>query len=520
MGVSAGRAADRASILPSLALAALLAGCLGGSAPAPVPEPAPASRATDAVVVAVLGGAFNPYHLEWRSDQLPQHRNAEPSDDLPLDAPPHTWLPGFPDPGSFASYGPLDLTLPLDPAAETDALIAADSAAWSSVAVSTASSVDFHYVPGTKVVGLVNFHQPPVAGNSTQHEARASSAAAGSWFGACPECLVVMVGTAADEQAIDWVYRQPWIDVVTNSYGFNSLRSGTVADRTFVYDGCDLGLQREAAGRGQATFWSASNGVDAGNVVPGLALLPGATLLSCQFGPDWVVTVGGTSPSGYSQNWAGRPADVAGPTEGYPVQGGPTIGGNGTMGGTSVATPVNAGTYARGLWAARQALAGESRVQADGVVAAGPPAACLAPATVCPLGDGVLEAAEMRRSYLDAASHTDQGTKAVSLVAAGPRTAEQEFLTEGHGTYWGRFNGDEAWQAEGAAILRLLLGGAPDPATPAGEDEWFVVDSYCRQAIWGEWAFGDYVAGETPLPPPDPAWPARTAYLHSCPLLS
>jgi hypothetical protein len=56
---------------------------------------------------------------------------------------------------------------------------------------------------------------------------------------------------------------------------------------------------------------------------------------------------------------------------------------------------------------------------------------------------------------------------------------------------------------------------------PAGEKEWFRVDSFCRQHIWGSWSGGAYVSpARTPLPGPDPvAWPTRTAIQEVCPSL-
>ena len=55
------------------------------------------------------------------------------------------------------------------------------------------------------------------------------------------------------------------------------------------------------------------------------------------------------------------------------------------------------------------------------------------------------------------------------------------------------------------------------PQRPPGEAEWFAVDSWCRQHIWGSWNGGAYVsAAKTPLPAPDPNTPSRNAYHAGC----
>jgi hypothetical protein len=54
---------------------------------------------------------------------------------------------------------------------------------------------------------------------------------------------------------------------------------------------------------------------------------------------------------------------------------------------------------------------------------------------------------------------------------------------------------------------------------PAGERKWMIVDSFCRQHIWGGWKGGYYVDGKTKLPGPDPNWPVRSLLEGSCPAM-
>ena len=491
--------------LACLALASLvLAGCV---TPAPTQTASVADFARggdDAVVIAVVDSGFNAYHFDWRAAMLPQHLDADPANDLPLDLAPHEWLSGFPATNAFASYGALELDLPTDPDADSASAISRDSGAWSALPTSDATSVHLRYVPGTKIVGLVDFNGDGGIAEDAGHGSRSAAVAAGNLYGACPECLVVFVELGDDEAASEWVASQPWIDIVTNSWAFSELF------RTFLYSGTDVGLTRDASERGQTIFWSSSNGVEGGG------MMPITTLGSSQMGPDWIVTVAGISPSGGVWSGSGKPADMAAPGEDYPSEGAGNVSSAGTHGGTSAATPISAGMYGRALWSARVALDGPSRSQHDGVVARGAPFTCGPDRPACELADGVLTARELRTRYFEGALHTPAGMK-VGPTPPLPPSAEQEFLAEGHGSFRARWEDDAEWHDELSRVVRPLLGLAPAPERPAGEREWFVVDSYCRQEIWGTWSDGDHRPGETTLPTPDPvAWPARTAYASTC----
>jgi hypothetical protein len=169
----------------------------------------------------------------------------------------------------------------------------------------------------------------------------------------------------------------------------------------------------------------------------------------------------------------------------------------------------------------RRALPGPSRLQSGGTVASGAPFACGAARADCELGDGRLTAAELRRRLLEGAVHSSNGmavyTAGAGPTPTGPPVGEDEFLNEGHGSYAGRERRERrAWEDEFARILAPMQGLAPVLERPAGEREWFVVDSYCRQKEWGSWAGGYYVEGQTELPPPDPAWPMRTGRMSTC----
>jgi hypothetical protein len=512
-------------------LAAVAATAIGSVAAAPAPPgldrgngrppahtpvadaPETATGADDAVVIAVIDNGFTPYHLDFRADRMPQHLDDDPSNDLPLDQAPHEWLPGFPDPSGFASYGALDLTLP-DEGPIADAHTA-DADQWAQIEQSTAAEQHYYYAPGTKVIGMLDFNGNGLAVESgASHGVGSSSVSAGALHGTCPECLVLFItyGSGEREAASDWAMAQPWIDVITNSYGYSLL----LRDR--IYGGSDTALQAEASERGQTILFSSGNGQ--GNTFTA----PNTTVLSSQEGPDWIVTVGAVSPDGGSYTGAGKPADIAAPGMSYPSapsSGTPDVDSQGTFSGTSNATPVVAGLYARSLWWARTTLEGPSRTQADGVVATGAPITCGDANPDCELGDGVLTAAELRTRLFHGAVHTAEGYQSVGLVGGSPTTPplgwEHEFLSEGHGSYFGRIASDEDWMAEQERIVGPMTGAVAPLERPEGEADWFTVDSYCRQSIWGGWSDGYYVEGATELPAADhTGWPVRTGWADNC----
>ena len=494
----------------------------------------------DAVVIAVIDSGFSPYHLDFRASQTPQAKTPGKADDLPLDKAPHTWLKGFPKPKAFDSYGALRLTLPTDPKADMAALQEKDADAWDGIERSTAEELHYSWVPGTKVIGAMSFGSatPRVYGTGgPEHGMGTSSVSVGNLNGSCPECLLVFLqaGAAAEyEAALSWAMRQPWIDAVSNSYGIST--GVVVRDR--VYNGSDVELMRQATERGQTVFFSAGNGVTNDFITPN------PTLLSSQEGPDWIVTVGATDKDDVDYTGSGKPADIASIGGLYPSSyASATISGGGLFGGTSNATPVIAGTYGRALHLARQAMSGPSRLQGNGLVAAGGRVACGRARPGCELGDGRLTRAELQNRLFQGATPTTGGFAGRRTVPASvlglvpvpppvggapvpfvttPPVADTRMASEGHGTYRGRIDGPAKWKAEfDSRLWDVLRGKAPAPARPEGETEWMRVDSQCRQHIWGEWRQGAYVDdATTPTPDPDPvAWPTRTAIQLGCPAL-
>ncbi|MFT5223014.1 MAG: hypothetical protein ACI867_001324, partial [Glaciecola sp.] len=244
---------------------------------------------------------------------------------------------------------------------------------------------------------------------------------------------------------------------------------------------------------------------------------PATTITSSQKGGDWTITVGAISPDGESYTGSNKPVDIAAPGLRYPSA--PSSGSNARsdgeteFSGTSNAAPVIAGTYARALYEARLALLGPSRIQKDGVIATGEPVACGEVRGDCELGDGQLTGLELRTRLLEGAVHTSQGYTAATAGGGTPYVGpEHEFLNEGHGSYFGTL-GDR--DDEHDRLMGPMLGTAPALERPDGERDWMIVDSYCRQLLWGQWTEGYWKAGE-PVPPGDPNWPMRESYRQGC----
>ena len=489
--------------------------------PATPAPPAPAVAAPrveggidDATVVAVLDGGINPYHWDFLASKMPQHANGTAGDDLPLQSPATDWLPGVASAG-FKSFERIDLELDAN---DPDAGFG-DEAPLNGRKPSAPGNLNAYWFPDTKIIGAMSFADPgDFWQGADAHGVGTTSSVVGNIHGTCPECLLFFVdyGHTAEqaEAAIEWAESQPWIDVISNSYG----HGGAVPK---IYAGSNTEAQRAAVERGQQIVFSAGNGVENAFAVTN------PTSYSSQKGPDWILTVGGVQPEedgGGSYSGAGKPADVAGVANNYPnAYGATTVGGAGSgFGGTSNAAPTVAGLYARALYQARTTLRGPSKVQQDGVIATGDPIACGPAHAGCELGDGRLTEPELRTRLLHAATHTSAGLAfytAGGPEAGAPPVGEEEFLNEGHGTFFARDGGpaDNGWIEELGRITGPLTGAAAPLARPEGELEWMTVDSYCRQQNWGSWTRGYYVEGQSELPGPSPQWPVRSAYEAGCP---
>lgn len=447
--------------------------------------------------MGVVDGGFSPYHFDFLGHQHPWNLDSDATNNFDAFADPATYITGYP--GST----PINITIPTSPTQEVGGLRSgADAGEWAKLQASTATNVKMYRFPGTKIIGALNFTtSSQFYSTNSSHGTRSAASAAGNVHGTCPECLFVLInGTTT--AALAWAASQPWIDVVTNSYG-HSIVGGFVRDN--VYFGAPLDATRSASNAGQFIVFSAGNGlVNAFDV-------PMFTYWSSEKGPDWIITVGAADPRAQQQySGAGKPVDISSIGSSYPSTGGTTANGAGTHSGTSNAAPVTAGTFARVIQQGRAALGDTTEGYAGGVVASGGAFACGSANAACPLANGVLTRAEVQEVVFRSVLPSSFG---VALDTVWPSTA-YNYYYQGHGVLTGRSQNPLQFKAEQRRFVDVLRGSAAPYARPPGEANWFVVDSKCRQKLWGAWT-GGYYQGSDPILNPQ-ADPIATAFNEWC----
>lgn len=453
--------------------------------PEPTPTPPPPSNPTPPddeplTVVAVIDSGFSPYHFDFVTHQHPWNKDGDPDNDVTFDGDPAAYIEGYP-----AGSTSINLTIPTQGEQDVSGLREdADKNEWAKIQVSSRSNVKLYRFSGTKVIGAVNFGRPDLFyGDNSSHGTRSAASAAGNIHGTCPECVFVLINGPTDD-ALAWAAGQSWIDVITNSYGNGSLvQLATLGlTRDNMYFGSPLDATRRAVESGQTIVFSAGNGfVNAFDV-------PMFTYWSSQKGPDWMITVGAVDPNGHQQySGAGKPVDISSVGQSYPSTGGTTAAGTGAHSGTSNAAPVTAGTFANVIQTARSALGDVTETHSEGVIASGETNGCAA----CPLSDGVLTRSELQEVVF---KNVRPSELAVVIDTVWPST-EYGYYYQGHGVIRGR-NDPGGYAAEQQRFVNGLLTGST-LARPKGESNWFVVDSKCRQKLWGPWT-GGYYSGTVP----------------------
>lgn len=457
------------------------------------PAPAPHTGPQPLTVVAVIDGGFTPYHYDFLGSQHPFNLDADSTNDVDFTADPADYITGYP------GATPIQFTIPTAPDQDVSGLRdGADKAAWSTLKRSTADDVKMYRFTGTKIIGAINFAVPDVIdealefepefyGDNDSHGSRSAAVAAGNIHGTCPECVFVLIN-GSEPHALEWASKQPWIDVVTNSYGHSMIggkAAGAVRDN--IYFSSPFEATKAAVEDGQTIVFSAGNGfVNAFDV-------PMLTYWSSEKGPDWMVTVGAVDPRADQQySGAGKPVDISSYGVGYESSGGTTANGVGDHSGTSNAAPVVAGTIAEVIQRARMTLGDQTEGHAGGVVAEGAPVECGAANADCALGDGKLTRAEAQAAVYRNVLPSRLGVAADTIW---PST-QYNYYYQGHGVVGGRMS-NSRYVTEQQQFADFLAGNTVALTRPAGEQNWMVVDSKCRQKLWGSWT-GGYYTGAVP----------------------
>ena len=399
-----------------------------------VPETGAAPRPLDKrpfTVIAVVDSGIDPYHVDFRRPELTAH--------------PSTYIKGFPK-----NTPALDLNLNAN---SWSAAYSSDGADWKAVKPNK-----LYWIPGTNVIGAIGpfdvDHPTGLEDNLPPgtkdhpfydeygHGTGVASIAGGSTYGpGAPDTLIVMV--KGFEDALMWAAKQPWIDVVTNSW--------------FNFEAGDYSLgakaSRLAVENGKVVCFASGN-------------FSHPQFYTSTQGPSWIVSVGAASATTRGEHYyTDYPNDVLGLSN-VPAALRETLDEEQTFGGTSAASPGVCGLVAKTI--------SEIRGKA-GDFDEGPTGGAL---VVGVSGRGALKDGKVTRLELEDAIQSTAGP-----ASSSPDTSDQSvpalpvagFIRGGYGIV------DRDSQRD---ALGVILGTTPRPDRTL-EDAWIAAVDAIRDAIWG-----------------------------------
>lgn len=379
------------------------------------------------VVIAVVDTGINPYHRDFRAPEFTVH--------------PSEFIAGYP-----AETPSIDLSF--DAPTYEDAR-AADFAKF------LVPAYELRWFPGTRIIGGIRatggsvLTDPPIL-DDNGHGTGSAGVAAGQTHGSAPEALIVAIEGLGDG-GLRWARSQPWIDVVTNSWGPQAnIPSG------------DPKISRDLVRDGKSVLFAAGNGASNTGIPDS-----NPTITSPYAGAPEVITVGAVTPSsGQATWWHSIPPDVSSFGTDWPTANSRSFDGESGFGGTSCATPVTAGVVASSILRARELLGDTTEGVHDGALAIGPALAS------GPLRDGRFTNDEAEDAVLKTAFpapfDTDQASTGIRP------TTPAYFVYEGYGVV------DRDSKARAAAVI---AGDAPMPDR-SDVDAWFLALDAARGAIW------------------------------------
>lgn len=394
-------------------------------------RPADAAGADDArVVVAVVDTGINVYHEAFRADgHVPVPDAVDASDEAPAPV-------------------PLQVPLTLEGNERVADGAIRDDAQWRATAPKT-----LYRFEGTRVLGISFIKEAayPVldfAGHGT--------ATSATVLKAHPEADLVMVQTTGGTlgEAIRWAAAQPWIDVISVSWG----AAGNLPFE--VVFGHDVAAAAKAAQESGKVFVKS-----AGND-PSLNY-------GDSDGPPWVIAVSGAEPTSRSRD--------AVPSNGgmdfvsdfsVDVATFRSINGTGWTQGTSFAAPHTAGSFARAIHLVREEAGHTGGIRDGMLVDAG---------GIQLDWDGIVAAMARAAVYWDTAEYdptSPPGDDPVTQVlgTGTPFLPGAPWVTAG----WGYVDG-----AAGEAAAHHILGHASLPEKPPEAQAYMALQQQVRGAIWG-----------------------------------
>ena len=422
-----------------------------------------AFKAKPFTVIAFVDSGINPYHQDFRAPDFTHH--------------PSKFIEGYP-----AAAETAQLSYDVADAEGYAAARAADDEV-----IGNLRRNRLYWFPGTRIIGGYStggggggaFPDTPVL-DENGHGTGVASVAAGQYFGSNPNALIVMVEGLGDA-SLNWATSQPWIDIVSNSWGnIGNVPLGSTS------------ATRNATRRGQTVAFAAGNG--ATNTNSSTAFPPGGPVedpCKCKTpdsnpsftapygGPSWVLTVGASSPvNGQAHRRHSIPVDVSsfGSKWRAAAYNGVRREDNRDFGGTSCATPVTSGVLSAVIERARTVFGDTVAGQRPGqVVAAAAPGASL-PATG-PLADGALTRTEAEAIVLKTTNHVPVDPVKVTWdYAIRPTTGTPyDYAVQGYGV---------VDRDSKARALKVLMGEMPMPDRAAVDQVIAGIDTL-RNAVWG-----------------------------------
>jgi hypothetical protein len=430
-------------------------------------------------VIAFVDSGINPYHADFRAPDFVHH--------------PSKFIEGYP---ATAEEVPLSLDV-----ADSEGYAAARALDDEEVLSSLAGN-RLYWFPGTRIIGGYSgaaggggAYPDRKVIDENSHGTGVASVAAGQYFGANPNALIVMVEGLGDA-SLNWATSQSWIDIVSNSWGnIGNVPLGTTT------------ATRNATRRGQTVAFAAGNGTTNTNshrvCVPATtACTPpiwrdsggpspiddpckcktpdsNSSMTTPYGGASWILTVGATSPiNGQAHWWHAVPVDVSsfGSKWRAAAYDGVQLAQNRDFGGTSCATPITSGVLSAVIDRAREVFGDTVGGQRPGqVVAAASPGATL-PASG-PLADGVLTRSEAEAIVVKTTTHVPfDPVEATWDYAIRPTTGTPyDFAVQGYGV---------VDRDSKARALKVLVGEAPMPVR-ADVDQVVAAFDTLRNAVWG-----------------------------------
>lgn len=376
------------------------------------------------VVVAIIDTGINPYHEIFRMPNMTAH--------------PSAWLEGFPE-----DIPALNLTF----AEQYADCYEADKEEWAAI-----KDGELVWFPGTNVMGVAAKRSPLDSAYPILDNGAHGTWVAGSVMEACPEAIIVSIQVNEDIDIVaanEWAAKQPWIDIVTTSWGKYLEEYPTETDlginhaEQLVYEAGKI--QTNSAGNEPVPYLQDEHG-----------------------GPYWNIAVGGafSGINGDAYIAAKLPDVVSDFTQDHLAKQ-KSINGYETVSGTSFSCPRVAGTIAKALYDVRAALNYTGIIRNGSLVETAPSSGML--------DDGKLTAGEVRTALNHSAIYWTTTDFQPGNIDAIPINPVAPWLQMG----WGYVNKTMA-----PTIAGIILGTMEAPAKDAAAVAYNEANYELRKAYW------------------------------------